>query len=136
MALALLCDLDAPDTATIAAGIQSDASSPAELKQIALKTQLLSSPPDDAAQAAINGFSSADEAIKRLAVVYLAQGPDALSDFSYGIYIYKSSTISFRSSEDGAIPQREAFDGRGRPAATGRRRSRRIGRRGLSAGAD
>ncbi|HEX3998837.1 MAG TPA: HEAT repeat domain-containing protein [Pirellulales bacterium] len=105
VALAILCDQGAPQTAAVAATVEADPKSSAELREIGLKALLLAGAADVAVPAAIEGLKSADEGIKRIAVRYLAQGPAALSDFGYGIFIYKSSLASFRGSEQELAPQ-------------------------------
>jgi hypothetical protein len=105
VALALLCELGFPEASEIATAVEADAKAPAELRQIALRTLLLAVPRDEATAAAIKKLESPEEPARRLAVMYLALGSGALSDFGYGIAIYKSDTMSFRSSEDSAPPQ-------------------------------
>jgi len=105
VALAILCDLGSPETAEAATAVQDDPKSPADLRLIALKAMLLGGAPADAVPAAIKGLQSPEQAVKRMSLLYLSDGPGALSDFGYGIYIYKSGQIVFSSSEEGAIPQ-------------------------------
>jgi HEAT repeat protein len=105
VALALLCELNMPEASEAATAVAADPKATADLRQIAFKTLLLAGPPADATAAAVKSLESQDEPARRLAVLYLAQGPSALRDFGYGISIYKSETMSFRSSEDGLVPQ-------------------------------
>ena len=110
VALAILCELNSPETAEIATAVAADPKATPELRQIAWKTLLLAEPRDDEARndatsAAVKALGSPEEPLRRLSLLYLAIGPGALSDFGYGITIYRSNLMSFRSSEDGVAPQ-------------------------------